>query len=68
VHISIDGLYANDLQKFLGKLVQSTSLCHRLFIFQKAKNYANLTTESGLKQKFSLLQGKVVSIKDRFKA
>ena len=29
--------------------------------FQKAKNYQNLTTESGSKQRFSLLQEKVVS-------
>ena len=28
--------------------------------FQKAKNYQNLTTESGSKQRFSLLQEKVV--------
>ena len=36
------------------KLVQSVSLC------QKAKSYQNLTTESGSKQWFSLLQEKVV--------
>ena len=27
-------------------------------VFQKAKNYQNLTTESGSKQRFSLLQEK----------
>jgi len=30
--------------------------------FQKAKNYQNLTTESGSKQRFSLLQEKVEKV------
>ena len=30
------------------------------FAFQKGKNYQNLKTESGSKQRFSLLQEKVV--------
>ena len=66
------------LQKFaifFAKLVQSVSLCH--MAFQKAKFYQNLTSESGSKQRFSLLQAKsviqavclrtqAVSIKARF--
>jgi len=47
-----------EVQKIFAKLVQSISLCHRLS--QKAKNYQNLTTESGSKQRFSLLQETVV--------
>ena len=51
MQISFDGLYANNLRNFfLKKLVQSVSLCHG---FQKS-------TESGSKQRFSLLQEKVV--------
>ena len=46
MQISFDGLFANN---FL------TSLA-----FQKAKFYQNLTTESGSKQRFSLLQEKAV--------
>ena len=47
------GLYANNLQTFFAKLLQSVSLCQA---FQKAKNYENLTTENGSNQQFSLLQ------------
>ena len=39
-------------ENFFAKLVQSVSLCHRLS--------KNLTTESGSKQRFSLLQEKAV--------
>ena len=50
---------------FFTKLLKFVSLA-----FQKTKNYQNLTTESGSKQWFSLLQEKVViqavSIKARF--
>ena len=55
--ISFDGLYSNSFQKFLFKLVQSVHLCHRL---PKAKNSQNLITESWSKQRFSLIQEKVV--------
>ena len=57
-------------------IVQSVSFCHRLS--RKQKNYQNLTTERGFKQRFSCLQEKLViqavclrtqavSIKARFK-
>ena len=49
-------LFAKNLEFFFAKLVQSVSLCH----FQKAKFYQNLTSESGSKQRFSLLQAKTV--------
>ena len=50
------GLYANNLQKLSLK-----NFCNPfLYSSQKAKNYQNLTTESGSKQRFSLLQEKVV--------
>ena len=41
-------------KNFYAKLNQSISLYHRLS--KKAKNYPNLTSESGSNQKFSLLQ------------
>ena len=44
-------------KNFFAKLVQSVSLCQA---FQKTKSYQNLTTESGSKQRFSLLQEKAV--------
>ena len=44
-------------KNFFAKLVQSVSLCQA---FQKAKSYQNLTTESGSKQRFSLLHEKAV--------
>jgi len=57
VQISFDGLYANNLQIFFTKLVQSFFLS---WAFKKAKNYQNLTTKNWPKQRFSLLQEKVV--------
>ena len=47
---------ANNLQKFLGKTFAIRFLKSKAF--QKAKNYQNLTTESGSKQRLSLLQEK----------
>ena len=58
MQISFDELFANDLQKFLCKTCAIRFLM--LKAFQKAKNYQNLTTESGSKQRFSLLHEKVV--------
>ena len=45
-------------KNFFAKLVQSVSFM--LYALQKAKIYQNLTTESGSKQRFSLLQEKAV--------
>ena len=45
--MSFDGLYATNLQTF-----------HRLS--KKVKNYQNLTTDNGSKQRFSLLQENVI--------
>ena len=56
--ISFDGLYPNNLQTFLCKTCAIQFFMS--YTFQKAKNYQNLTTESGLKQRFFLLQEKVV--------
>ena len=56
VQISVDGLFANNLQKFLCKTCVIRFLMS--LAFQKAKFYQNLTTESGSKQRFSLLQEK----------
>ena len=53
VQISFDGL-----QKFLCKTCAIRLLMSNAF--QKAKFYQNMTTESGSKQRFSLLQEKVV--------
>ena len=50
-------------KNFFAKLVQSVSLCHRLS--KKAKFYQNLTTESGSKKRFSLLQEKSSVPKNR---
>ena len=44
--------------QFFAKLVQSISICQRLS--KNQKKYQNLTTESESKQRFSLLQEKVV--------
>ena len=58
MHISFDELYARNLQKFLCK---TCAICFLMsWAFKKTKHYQNLTTESGSKQKFSLLQEKVV--------
>ena len=56
MQISFDGLYANNLQFF--KTCAIRFLMSRSF--KKAKSYKNLRTESGPKQRFSLLQEKVV--------
>ena len=45
-------------KNFFAKLVQSVSLCN--WLSKKLKNNQNPTTESGSKQRFSLLQEKVV--------
>ena len=58
MQISFDGLFANNLQKFLFKTCAIRFLMSKAF--QKAKSYQNLTTESGSKQRFSLLQEKAV--------
>jgi len=58
VEISFDGLFANNLQKLLCK-----TCAIRFFVssaFEKTKKYQNLTTENWSKQRFSLLQEKVV--------
>ena len=58
MQISFDGLYANNLQN-----ISLQNLCNLLpydIVFPKAKNYQNLTTKSGSKQRFSLLQEKEV--------
>jgi len=69
VQISFDRLFAKICNFFIAKLVSKA--------FQKAKFYQNLTSGSGSKQRFSLLQEKsviqavclrtqAVSIKARF--
>ena len=58
VQISFDGLFANNFQKFLCKTCAIRFLLSE--DFQKAKFYQNLTSESGSKQRFSLLQEKAV--------
>ena len=58
MQISFDGLFAYNLQKFLCKTFAIRFLMS--WAFQKAKSYQNLTTESGSKQRFSLLQEKAV--------
>ena len=50
--IFYDGLFANNLQKFLCKTCAIRFLMS--LVFQKAKSYQNLTTESESKQRFSL--------------
>ena len=75
VPILLTGFMQIICKNFFAKLVQPVSLCHKAF--QKAKNYQNLTTESGLRQRFSLFQEmlviqavclrtRAVSIKARF--
>ena len=54
MQISFDGLFANMLIKFFFQ-----NFCNP-FPLQKAKNYRNLATENGSKQRFCLLQQKVV--------
>ena len=54
----LTGLFAKILQFFFAKLVQYVSLCHRLS--NELNFYQNLTSESGSKQRFSLLQAKAV--------
>ena len=51
-------LYLNNFQKFLCKTCAIRF--HASQAFRKVKNYQNLTTESGSKQRFSLLQEKEV--------
>ena len=74
VQISFDKLFAKNLH-FFRKTCAIRFLMSKAF--QKAKSYQNLTTESGSKQRFSLLQDKevihavclrtqAVSIKTRF--
>ena len=58
MQIFFDGLFANNLQKFLCKTCEIRFFMSKAF--QKAKSYRNLTTESGSKQRFSLLQEKAV--------
>ena len=58
MQIFFDGLFANNFQKFLCKTCAIRFLVSKAF--QKAKFYQNLTTESGSKQRFSLLQEKAV--------
>ena len=58
VQISFDGLFANIFKKFLCKTLVIRFLMSKAF--QKAKSYQNLTTESGSKQRFSLLQEKAI--------
>ena len=55
MQIFFDGLYANNMQTYLFKIRFLMSEA-----FQKDQNYQNLTTESVSKQKFRLLQEKVV--------
>ena len=54
----LTGCLQNICNFFFAKLVQSVSLCHRLS--KKLKFYQNLTSESGSKQRFSLIQEKAV--------
>ena len=63
MQISFDGLYANDFPKLLCKTC--TISFPDVIGFQKAKNYQNLTAESGLKQRFSLLKEKVVCLRNQ---
>ena len=57
--ISFDRLYAKNLKKSLCK---TCAICFlmSLWAFQKAKNYQNLKTENGSKQRFRLLHEKTV--------
>jgi len=58
VQISFDVKYAKKLRNFLCKTFAIRFLMS--LAFQKAENYQNLTTESGSKQRFSLLQEQAV--------
>ena len=57
MQISFEWLFAKNLQFFLQNLCNPFSY---VIGFQKAKFYQNLTSESGSKQRFSLLQAKAV--------
>ena len=58
MQISFDRLFAKSLQFFFRKTCAIRFLMSKAF--QKAKFYQNLTSESGSKQRFSLLQEKAV--------
>ena len=58
MQISFDRLFAKHLQFFLRKTCAIRFLMSKTF--QKAKFYQNLTSGSGSKQRFSLLQAKAV--------
>ena len=58
MQISFDRLFAKNLQFFFRKTCAIRFLMS--YAFQKAKFYQNLTSESGSKQRFSLLQKKAV--------
>ena len=58
MQISFDGLFANMLIKFFCKTFAIRFLMSEAL--QKTKNYRNLATENGSKQRFCLLQQKVV--------
>ena len=59
MQISFDRLFAKNLQFFFRKTCAIRFLMSKAF--KKAKFYQNLTSESGSKQRFSLLQAKVVN-------
>jgi len=57
----------NFYKKIVQKFLKYTFLKIRFLVsIQKAKGYQNLTTESGPKQRFSLLREKAFSTKARF--
>ena len=58
MQISFDKLFAKSVQFFFRKTCAIRFLMSKAF--QKAKFYQNLTSESGSKQRFSLLQAKAV--------
>ena len=58
MQISFDRLFAKNLQFFFRKTCAIRFLMSKAF--QKAKFYQNLTSGSGSKQRFSLLQEKAV--------
>ena len=58
MQISLGGLYANNLQTFLCNTYAIRFLMSQAF--KKAKIYQNMTTVTRSKQRFSLLQEKVV--------
>ena len=57
VQISFDMLFAKKIAKFLCKTCAIRFPMSKAF--QKTKNYQNLTTKNGLKQRVSLSQEKV---------